>query len=636
MKIRLFAAIAGCLVFGQLLQAAPVPASRALEIGKMILEAQPGTKARSGAVRLVWDGEFSGISTKSAALSPAFYVVVRDGGGFVIIAGDDNVTPVLALSDRNEFRVDGMPDNVKWWMEHLKVFVRTTSFQTSEVKARWAQFAGTKSGDGRISGEVSDKVEKLTPEWDQGGDADFYSYGREVFNTKCPQVGGQFTLTGCVATAVAELMAYHSGQAGVTMPTAGHGTVGGYAAPEGRVAPPAYELGTVYLWDQLRTLTGPEAIGQAIVDGKEELLDNLAQLLADVGAALHSEFGVNNTVSEGAWIPYLIPAPFGYNKSTYYAYADHYSPRQWVEKLKTELDRRPLYYQGSVESGAGHAFIFDGYGRYDGADVFHVNFGWSGACNGYYYHDNLDVDMYGVSYSFKFSCYALFDFYPAPESVHPGPLAIDSPGLTYLDYDDSGVATPVPSLGAGGNECSIESIFNNSIDPFSGSMRLVLKDKAGTNKATWALGDFNFDPFEVWSGWSIFPISFDVPYAFGDYVELEYVTDDAPTHWKTLTPYECKPSQIITQLPVYPAAFIQTADAYKLNEWFAFELKNHTGLYDGTVWSFTDPEGHTISKNQSDFEFQFTKKGSWKIKAAVAPAPGAPVTETIVTYVDVK
>ena len=65
-------------------------------------------------------------------------------------------------------------------------------------------------------------------------------------------------------------------------------------------------------------------------------------------------------------------------------------------------------------------------------------------------------------------------------------------------------------------------------------------------------------------------------------------------------------------------------------------MKNHTGLYDGTVWTFIDPDGHTITKQQSDFEIQFTKKGSWKIKAAVAPAPGDPVTETIVTYVEVK
>ena len=620
---------------GLILQAAPVPASRALEMGRRILSAQPATKAGGGAVRIVWDGETTDVATKSAALPPAFYVVARDGGGFVIIAGDDNVTPVLAISDRNAFKVEGMPDNVKWWMEHLKAYVRARSFQTPEVKDRWAKFAGTKSGDGRITGEVSDKVEKLTPEWDQGGSADLYYFGREVFNTKCPQIDGRLTLTGCVATAVAELMAYHSGQAGVTMPTAGQGTVGGYAVSEGRVAPPAYELGTVYQWDQLRTLTGPEAIRQAIADGKEELLGNLAQLLADVGAAIYSVFGVDGTSSSLFNVKAFMPVSFGYNKSACPALADHFSPRQWVEKLKAELDRRPFYYSGTEKSGYGHAFVFDGYGRYDGADVFHVNFGWSGDCNGYYFQDNLDVDLFGVPMSFHSDFSALFDFYPAPESRYSRQLAINPPGVTYQDFH-AGVSTPVPSLGAGGNECSIESIFNDCFEPIAGSLRLVLKDKAGINKAAWKLGGFHFDALMGWGHWSVFPISFDVPYAFGDYVEFEYATDDAPIQWRLLTPYECTPSQIITQLPVYPAAFIQTADSYKLNDWFAFALKNHTGLYDGTVWTFIDPDGHTITKQQSDFEIQFTKKGSWKIKAAVAPAPGDPVTETIVTYVEVK
>ena len=626
-----------CLLSGGLLlQAAPVPASRALEMGRRILSAQPATKAGGGAVRIVWDGESPAVSTKSAALPPAFYVVARDGGGFVISAGDDNVTPVLAISDRNAFKVEGMPDNVKWWMERMKAYVRATYFQTPEVKARWANFAGTKSGDGRITGEVSDKVEKLTPEWSQGGASDLYFYGREVFNQKCPQIEGRLTMTGCVATAVAELMAYHSGQAGVTMPTAGHGTVGGYAAPEGRVAPPAYELGTVYLWDQLRTLTGPEAIQQAIADGKEELLGNLAQLLADVGAAMYSSFGVNGTASSLFYAVAYMPVSFGYNKDAYVAYADHHSPRQWVEKLKAELDRRPLYYSAETEYGYGHAFVMDGYGRYDGADVFHMNFGWNGVCNGYYFLDNLDVDAYGVQYSFHSACKALFDFYPTPESVCSRQMAIMPPGLGYFVYDDFEVPRPVPAIGAGGNEFTVEGFINKSYLPYSGSMRLVLKDKTGMNKETSEMIDVYLNPYRVWPPVLFHHISFDSPLAFGDYLEFEFSTDDALTQWKPMVPNECTPSQIITQLPVYPAAFIQTADTYKLNDCFAFALKNHAGLYDGTVWTFTDPEGNTITKQQSDFEFQFTKKGSWKIKAAVAPAPGDPVTETIVTYVEVK
>ena len=62
------------------LQAAPVSPGRALDVAKKIFAAQPATKAGGGALRIVWDGE--DVATK-AAVQPAFYVVARDGGGFV-------------------------------------------------------------------------------------------------------------------------------------------------------------------------------------------------------------------------------------------------------------------------------------------------------------------------------------------------------------------------------------------------------------------------------------------------------------------------------------------------------------------------------------------------------------------------
>ena len=232
-------------------------------------------------------------------------------------------------------------------------------------------------------------------------------------------------------------------------------------------------------------------------------------------------------------------------------------------------------------------------------------------------------------------CISVFDFYPAPESVNLRQLVIEAPGLAYLDYDDSGVASPVPALGEGGEKCNLKSIVNYSFEPFSGYIRLVLKDKTGKNKATSELCDVSFDPYNGWYGWSVFPITFDVPYAFGDYVEFEFAAGDPPQQWSPLDPYECRPSQIVTELPVYPAAFIAVEGYYGQNDWFALELMNNAEPYDGTVWTFTDPDDNTVTINQSEMEIQLTKKGTWKVQAAVAPAEGDPVTETIVTYIKV-
>ena len=115
------------------MQAEPVPESRARDIAMKVLAAQPATKAAAGDVKLIWDGEDA--ATKAAG-NPAFYVFGSERGGFVIIAGDDNVPPVLAISETNQFKVEGMPDNVKWMMEGMKNFVRSVSSPSSEVRIR--------------------------------------------------------------------------------------------------------------------------------------------------------------------------------------------------------------------------------------------------------------------------------------------------------------------------------------------------------------------------------------------------------------------------------------------------------------------------------------------------------------------
>ena len=185
MKTRVFTFLSALLIFGGSLSAAPVSSGRALDIAKKIFAVQPATKSGGGSLRIVWDGEE--VATK-AAVQPAFYVVARDGGGFVIVAGDDNVRPILAISDHNEFKVEGMPANVRWWMDRMKAYVRATTIQEPEVKALWADLVSTKADASVPTADVINKVEHLTPEWSQGntyhkGQAD----ERQIFNSKCPK-----------------------------------------------------------------------------------------------------------------------------------------------------------------------------------------------------------------------------------------------------------------------------------------------------------------------------------------------------------------------------------------------------------------------------------------------------------------
>ena len=632
MKKLFMLMLAGVLVSGSLLQAAPVSSSRALDIAKKVFAAQPATKA-AGEVKLLWDGEE--VATKG--VQPAFYVFGRDGGGFVIIAGDDNVQPVLAISDRNQFRVEGMPENVKWWMDAMKEYVRSARTLTPEVQAQWDRFVATKSDPVAPGTEgLTVLASHPTPEWNQGN-SDNYYFGQQVFNTKCPlDADEHWTITGCVAAALGEIMTTMSGIYSSVMPTHASGTVAAYTVNAGYVAAATeghpYVLGTVYDWAGLRTLMDRDAINAAIAAGKTDLLNNLGQLLADMGAIMEAGYSKDDTYAMTGLAPERMAEYMGFNKNAYFDYASNYSTRQWGLKLKAELDKHPVLFSGKRPGGGGHAFVLDGYADYGGSDMFYVNFGWSGSSNGYYLLNDFG--------NYTTQTAAAFDFYPDPESTYAKKLAMESRGLSYeyVQYNgEDWEFYPVAALSEGGDKFIIHGFMGNvGEETYHGKVKLVLKDKDGNIKQD------NFDhiseDLEPGIGWSFYTfhnISFGVELAFGDYMMVYYTTNDAMNEWAPLE-INGKPCDIVFELPVFPAAFIKTEASYSLNDWFEFALKNHADPYAGTIWTITDPSGNAVTMKQSEQEFQFTKKGTWKVEAAVAATEGGTVTETIVTTIKVN
>ena len=614
------------LMGSTLLQAAPVSKDRALEVAKLYFAAQPATKA-AGDVQFIWDGE--DIATKTA-VQPAFYVFGRDGGGFVIVAGDDNVQPILALSDRNEFKVEGMPDNVKWWMERIKAHVRATNTQTADVRKSWEQYTPTKSGliDAQT---VLNKHELLTPEWGQGSNY----YGRQVFNSKCPMDGEKYSVTGCVATAVSEVLVTLSGL--YAMPT--HPLVDQvepYSASSASRIPATWDgnpyvfTNEPYDWDNLRKLVNKAAIWDAINAGNITLLDNMDKLLADIGAMMHASYSSSGTGAVTGYTPDTMIRYMGINKAAHFEYASSYSRYQWEQKLKDELDQRPIIYRGTADVG-GHAFVFDGYGTFQNEDVFHVNFGWTGSCNGYYYEYFLATDDDPSTWNFSTGCGAAFDFYPDPSSSYPKLIMIETGGMQYV-VDGN----PVPSLGEGGNSFSLSGwIWNEGRETYDGKLKLVLLDKLGNIK------DDDPDPIPInwvpnngYPSYTFTDISFTQPLSFGDAVAIYYTTDDDMTVWAPVV-VDGSAANVVSRLPVFPVAFIKTENSYSAGEIFELALMNHDKPYGGTVWTITNPDGTQNVVEQAIGAYLLSQSGTYKIEAAVAETGGS-VKETIVAYITVN
>jgi hypothetical protein len=123
--------------------------------------------------------------------------------------------------------------------------------------------------------------------------------------------------------------------------------------------------------------------------------------------------------------------------------------------------------------------------------------------------------------------------------------------------------------------------------------------------------------------------------SLGDRIVLQYTIDEKNEVWQQAKGLVADDS-FIDELPLIPLAFIRTEDSYKVGDWFDLRLMNHDRIYAGTKWTFTDPDGKVVTIDQSEREFQLTKKGIWTIEAAVALEPGTDPVKTITTHIEVK
>lgn len=606
--IIVLAALFSCF----LLQAAPVSSSKARDIAQKIFSAQNSSRAAGPvACKLLWDGEsVDGVATK-AAVQPAFYVFSRDGGGWVIIAGDDNVPPVLGISTTGRFETENMPDNVKWWMDAMKAYARSVKSQPQEVREQWMKFVGTKAAN--IKGDVTVKVDRRTPEWDQGNNDMGYGFKEYVFNCKCPEIDGNLTYAGCVPVAIGELITYESGQ--VIMPASASGKVGGYSVPSGAVAPAEYELGTVYDWATLRQLTDIETIKKT-AEGSA-IRQNLGQLLADIGAIVEAQYTPEGTGVNIGLIVRHMSEHFGFNKAAMLKHASDYRPSQWVEMLVAELDKRPILYSGFTTSGYGHTFVLDGYASYENTTVFHVNLGWGGSNNGYYYISNLN---FGMDYSYD--CSAFFDFYPEKNSEYVLDLA-----PTYVSDNYPGLRLVKSS---GGYKVYYSIVNNGSVD-YEGRVKFAVRKKNG-EESQLTVQDFSLPA----SSYLRATIVVQIPeIGFGDKVVYYYEDGKNTGNWKILASTYYGSS--VYEWPLMPVPFICTEPDYRVGDYFTFRLMNYNKRYLGTVWTIRDPDNLTSKKYpQSNKEYQFTKPGLYKIEAAIADKVGGTVVERLVTYITVK
>jgi hypothetical protein len=283
--------------------------------------------------------------------------------GFVIVSGNDDLVPIIGYSTERNFPQEQMPIHVaKWFQEYkneIRYILENEIHATDEIDQKWNELlSGNSNAPTRDLLGVSPL---LTTRWNQS----------PYYNAYCP--GG--SVTGCVATAMAQVMKYWNyPQQGTGFHSYSEDDYGTLSANFGA---------TTYNWGAM-----PNVVNSTN--------NSVATLMYHCGVSVDMNYELASNGGSGAQtldVADALKQYFGYPNSVEGIYRSNYSNSSWIQLLKNELNAgRPIQYAGTG-NGGGHSFVCDGY---DDNDYFHFNWGWGGNSDGYFWNNQLNPGSLGT------------------------------------------------------------------------------------------------------------------------------------------------------------------------------------------------------------------------------------------------
>ena len=334
-----------------------------------------------------------------------FYVFNITGRkGFVMVSADDKVIPVLAYSNESSFDINKISPSTTFWIggyqKQISAAIAADVTAKPGTTQRWNELE-TGTGSSSTARTTSSGVTPLlSTTWDQSA-----YFGPATYNEYCPNtaLSGGLSVTGCVATAMAQVMKFWSwpsvgtGSHTYTDPTSGATLTANYSA-------------TPYQWSLMPAMLTPASSSAQI--------NAVATLMLQAGISVDMSYSASGSGSyvlslESYGIncaQYALPTYFHY-KPTLQGIprfgevpgygdpiVDSIAEATWISMLQAELNAgRPMLYDGEEPADAGgHCWVLDGW-ESTSSVMFHFNWGWSGLSDGYYTVDNLDPSGLGGS-----------------------------------------------------------------------------------------------------------------------------------------------------------------------------------------------------------------------------------------------
>lgn len=290
----------------------------------------------------------------------SYYIFNNEEGGFIIVSGDDRAETILGFSDNGEFDVEHMSDGLKDLLASYKKQIALA------VKS------GNRNAQRHIQSNWKDISPLIMTAWNQDS----------PYNALCPidPDDGERCITGCVPTAIAQVMYYHQ------WPEVGRGVVS-YSWRGRRLGVDLSQMR--FEWNKMKLAYDYDE------DETSEEVQAVAKLMYSVGLASQADYSSSST---GAWL-----GAYGLHK--YFLYSDE---ARELSLSQTSLDdfeasiyydlneKRPvLFSSNDPNDGGGHLMVIDGYLKED--NLFHINMGWGGNDDGYYRLTAVNADIYNFT-----------------------------------------------------------------------------------------------------------------------------------------------------------------------------------------------------------------------------------------------
>ena len=513
-KILLFI----CLLVSTMMMAGPVDQEAAKQKAQNFIANKMGVKAHRS-----MKATSSGVTkaTNRAATRDYLYVFNIDGGGYVIVSGDDRTEDILGYSTTGTYDANKMPDNMRAFLQEYVdgiQYLDDHHMQSSKVKTPQEKVKGATRRAPKASIEPLIKAR-----WNQG----------EPFDQYCPVYNDEHAATGCVATAYAQIMNHHKWPSNTTteIPAYTSGTRGFNLD--------AVPAGTAIDWNNIKDKYGwVNENGNwnqcTYTDAEAQAVANLMKLC---GRAVQMDYYCDDYGSSGAVTANCIAALvryFDYEEETC-KWLDrvNYSYSDWQDIIYAELAaNRPVLYSGQ-SAGGGHAFVCDGYGS---DDFFHINWGWGGMSDGFFRLRILNPDDQGIGGS------STSDGYGMGQGAGIGIQKNDGTSSGYyekmsmynLTYSQTTVTRTSSTDNFSLSNCLTYYVINSTSGPQTFNLSARILNNSGQtieDLTLWTNKSLNVNYYS-WS--SIIP-DFGANYADGKYKLVFIAQNEGETEWYALT-----------------------------------------------------------------------------------------------------